>query len=252
MRARNIKPGFFKNEDLSDCSEKARLLFLGLWCYSDREGKFEWRPRKIKAEIFPYENVNIEKILQELNEKNFIYKYDQYGLVVNFLLHQNPHPHESQSKIPNPKENNKYNQCHGVSMTLQEMQVKCNADSLIPDIRIPDVTPKLKIISYGEFKNVKLKEGEYDKLISRCDKKNVDSKIESLSGGIQSKGYRYKDHYATLLNWLRKDGVLRDIQKTPNSRISCPKCTQEMNESELKDGKCPVCLENINSGVPCV
>lgn len=244
MRARNIKPGFFKNEYLSECSDKARLLFLGLWCYSDREGKFEWRPKKIKAEIFPYENVKIEALLEELNKNNFIFKYDGFGLVINFQNHQNPHPHEAKSKIPFPDENIEYNQCHGMSITLQEMSVTCNADIMIPDIMIPDITEKEKVFFYGEFKNVKLREGEYEKLISRCKENIVMDKIEALSGGIKSKGYRYKDHYATLLNWLRKDGNLQDIQGL-KSKITCPDCKSEMKDTELKNGCCPACERKI-------
>jgi len=36
MRARNIKPGFFSNEDLAECSPWSRLCFAGLWLLADR------------------------------------------------------------------------------------------------------------------------------------------------------------------------------------------------------------------------
>lgn len=52
-RARNIKPGFFKNELLAEMPPEIRLLFMGLWCIADREGRFEERPKKIKMELFP-------------------------------------------------------------------------------------------------------------------------------------------------------------------------------------------------------
>ena len=38
MRARNLKPGFFKNETLAEIEPLGRLLFQGLWCMADREG----------------------------------------------------------------------------------------------------------------------------------------------------------------------------------------------------------------------
>ena len=53
-RARNIKPGFFKNEFLADLPFETRLLFIGLWTLADREGRLEDRPRKIKMELFAY------------------------------------------------------------------------------------------------------------------------------------------------------------------------------------------------------
>ena len=43
-RARNIKPGFFKNELLVGLPYEYRLLFIGLWTIADRDGRFEDRP----------------------------------------------------------------------------------------------------------------------------------------------------------------------------------------------------------------
>ena len=136
MRSRNIKPGFFKNEELAEVDPMARILFIGLWCYADREGRFELRPKKIRAEIFPYENVDIESLLHALSCHGFVITWNDngnhYGQIVNFSKHQNPHPHEAQSKIP------EYNQCHDMSLTLHGMSSTSNADSLIPDSLIPD------------------------------------------------------------------------------------------------------------------
>jgi len=112
MRARNIKPGFFKNDCLCSLSIHARYLFAGLWCLADREGRLEDRPQKIKAEIFPYDKVDIEKLLGELAKNNgdhpFILRYQvegkRYIQVVNFKKHQNPHRNERPSIIPSPPE----------------------------------------------------------------------------------------------------------------------------------------------------
>lgn len=104
MRARNIKPGFFQNEDLVECSFGARLLFIGLWCLADREGRLEDRPKKIKMEIFPADNVDCDALLDELKKYNFIIRYEaeggRYIEVVNFAKHQKPHIRESESEIP--------------------------------------------------------------------------------------------------------------------------------------------------------
>ena len=63
MRARNLKPGFFKNEDLAELPFEGRLLFAGLWCLADREGRLEDRPKRIKAEIFAFDSVDVDKLL---------------------------------------------------------------------------------------------------------------------------------------------------------------------------------------------
>ncbi len=246
MRARNIKPGFFKNEEIGDLKYEERLFFIGLWCLADREGFFEKRPKKMAVEIFPYDRSvdeeKIEKMLQNLMSRNLITCNGMYGHVTHFSEHQRPHPHEAKSKIPDEIKKTLNNQCHEMSLHV----TKCKSDIRNIDIRNTDITEKPKFILFGEFQNVKLREGEYEKLKSRCDENILKDKIESLSGGIKSKGYKYKDHYATLLTWLRKDNVLADIQKPVKTRLTCPHCSQEMNVNELKNGNCPVCEGRIN------
>ena len=54
---------------------------------------------------------------------------------------------------------------------------------------------------YGEFKNVLLTDDEYKKV----EELNALSQIENLSSYMASTGKRYKDHYATIKNWDRRD-----------------------------------------------
>lgn len=66
MRARNIKPGFWENEDLGEMSIAGRQLFIGLWCLADREGRLEDRPRKIKGNLFRFDGeIPVEELLAD-------------------------------------------------------------------------------------------------------------------------------------------------------------------------------------------
>ena len=56
----------------------------------------------------------------------------------------------------------------------------------------------------GEFENVLITEEELEKLKERFPY-DWEDKVERLSEYIQSKGKRYKSHYATILAWARKD-----------------------------------------------
>ena len=60
-RARLLKPGFFRNEMLAELPHATRLLFAGLWLISDREGRLEDRPKRIGADIFPYETLDVDQ-----------------------------------------------------------------------------------------------------------------------------------------------------------------------------------------------
>ena len=118
MRARNIKPGFFKNDTLAELDFAGRLLFIGLWGLADRAGRLEDRPKKIKAEIFPYDDVDVDSFLGELAKRSFIIRYEvdgnRYIQIVNFDKHQNPHPRETPSNIPAPAGSC---QCNALDMT---------------------------------------------------------------------------------------------------------------------------------------
>lgn len=78
-RARNIKPGFYRNEDLAECSIWARHIYPGLWMLADREGRLEDRPKRIRAELLPFDMVDVEPLLEELAVRGFIDRYEQDG-----------------------------------------------------------------------------------------------------------------------------------------------------------------------------
>lgn len=105
-RARNIKPGFFLNEKLAESPPLTRLLFQGLWCHADREGRLENRPKRLKAAILPYDECDVIKMLSDLESKGFLIVYgsnnSEFIQIVNFTKHQNPNIKEAASTIPAP------------------------------------------------------------------------------------------------------------------------------------------------------
>lgn len=107
-RIRTVKPDLFKHEGVADLPAMARLLFIGLFTLADVEGKLEDRPKRIKAEVFPYDNLNIEDLLLRLQSAGFIIRYEVGEMKViqipTFSKHQKFQTKELQagSKLPNP------------------------------------------------------------------------------------------------------------------------------------------------------
>lgn len=103
-RSRNIKPGFFSNEHLAELDFATRLLFIGMWTEADREGRLEDRPRRLKMALFPADNVDINRMLDDLDHLGFIKRYTVGDVkaiqVINWAKHQNPHVKEAKSTIP--------------------------------------------------------------------------------------------------------------------------------------------------------
>lgn len=140
-RARNIKPGFFANEDLAEIEPIGRLLFIGLWTLADRDGRLEDRPKRIKGELFPYDNCDINALLDDLQKYGFILRYEvdggKYIQIVNFSKHQNPHPKEPSKGFPIP-ETDKQVVSREKKLQATDKQVAKNADILNPDILNPE------------------------------------------------------------------------------------------------------------------
>jgi len=120
-RTRLIKPGFFTNDVLAEVSAAGRLLFAGLWTIADRAGRLEDRPKRIKAELLPFDSVNVDKLLDSLAERGFIARYESGGQrviqIVSFARHQSPHPKEPPSKFPSMDESLTY-QCLDTDKTV--------------------------------------------------------------------------------------------------------------------------------------
>lgn len=159
-RARNIKPSFFTNDELSELEPLARLLFIGMWTIADFKGCFEYKPKRIKVQLLPYDDCDIESLAINLDKSGFISIYsvlDQlYIKVLNFDKHQNPHKNEKDkgSEIPDISEADFfYCEKHNNVSDLQNIENNRDkngtahdknetdrADSLnlIPSILIPD------------------------------------------------------------------------------------------------------------------
>ena len=110
-RARNIKPSFFQDDKLGELPIYSRMAFIGLWTLSDFKGCLEFRPKMLKVQLLPYDECNIEEVVNALEEARFIRYYSiqgkRYIKIVNFEKHQNPHKNEREagSDIPDYVEN---------------------------------------------------------------------------------------------------------------------------------------------------
>jgi hypothetical protein len=74
------------------------------------------------------------------------------------------------------------------------------------EIKEKDIPYGISKKKYGEFENVMLDGQEHGKLVDSLGDKNAAEYIERLSAYLAQTGHRYKSHYATILNWWRKDG----------------------------------------------
>lgn len=105
-RIRTIKPEFFLDDELAELPPLTRLLFIGLWTLADCEGRLEDRPKRIRAQIHPFDDGDTGAMLQALHDYGFIHRYAVAGIryieVRNFKKHQRitGKEAEGQSSLP--------------------------------------------------------------------------------------------------------------------------------------------------------
>lgn len=149
-RARNIKPGFFRNAELVELPFETRLLFIGLWTLADREGRLEDRPKQIKMEIFPADQCDVGSMLDQLCASGFISRYevdgDRFIEVLNFIKHQDPHYKEKASEIPPPSGKENFIKATGVTRKqrqriLERDQYVCQSCGATEHLCIDHIMP---------------------------------------------------------------------------------------------------------------
>jgi hypothetical protein len=112
MHIRTVKPDFFRHEGLYELEKRVklpvRLAFEGLWCAADREGRFEWKPRHLKLDILPWDEINFAAVLDALHGAGFVLRYRvedrEFGVIPSFSEHQQINNKEAASKIPPPSD----------------------------------------------------------------------------------------------------------------------------------------------------
>ena len=58
---------------------------------------------------------------------------------------------------------------------------------------------------YGAYGRVMLTDGGYEELIKRFGREKVDELIDRLSWKLHQKNYKFKDHYAVIVEWIEEE-----------------------------------------------
>jgi hypothetical protein len=114
-RIRTVKPEFFQHERLHEAEVESglplRLAFVGLWTQCDREGRFEWRPARLKLNILPWDDVDFSRVLDALVTRGFVVQYtvdgQEIGAIPSWRKHQVINNRESASELPEQPKNKK-------------------------------------------------------------------------------------------------------------------------------------------------
>lgn len=152
-RARNIKPSFFTNEQVSDNCPLGRLLFIGLWTMADYKGDLEWKEKTLKIQILPWDECSVKQLAINLDKSGLVRFYSDgnkiYLNIPNFEKHQNPHKNERDkgSDIPH------YSDSMRQVIDLQGLTINRDLSGLKPEYSHSDRADSLLLIPDSSILN---------------------------------------------------------------------------------------------------
>lgn len=218
-KTRYVKDSFWTDPYIEKCTPDEKLVFLYLLTnpQCNIAGVYEIRTKRIAYET-GYDIEVIETILGRLERDNKILIVADFIVIINHIKHQSlgSKTAEGINRIIDsyPQEIIElFEKKPYFTEDSDEYEVyilKNDIPHIYPiqgAVKIPYSKVKLsKVIynNYSEFKNVKLTDEEYQKLIEKIGVDNTNLLIEELGGYIASTKKKYANHYATLQNWARR------------------------------------------------
>lgn len=237
-RKRMISPEIWQSEDFSKLSILARLTFIGLFSNADDEGRGRAKAAYLKSIIYPYDEgmrvADIDKALSEIAQNMSVtfYTHDgnEYYFLDNWCAWQKVEKPQT-SKIPALSDRKNI-----IRRLINEESE--NVRRLVPPNRIEEnrieKKENINARARGEFGNVLLTDSEYGKLKERFSEDQTKKAIEELSVYMQSKGKAYKDYYATLINWIKRNMEAEEKNLTvKNSLNSANSHNRKYTKEEL-------------------
>ena len=149
-RIRTIKPEFFRHEGLFELERETglpvRVAFAGLWTAADREGRFKWRPKQLKLDCVPYDEIDFSRVLDALTTRGFIARYEvggeDFGCIPSWNEHQVINNRESPSDLP----------------SIENGTLKSNTSTRAPRVNDACSTPLVQVQGEGKGREGKGRE----------------------------------------------------------------------------------------------
>lgn len=206
-RKRMIDPEFFLDEDLSKASPEARLLYIGTWGLADdNNATFPDRPDWIKAQVFPYENVDTRRLLDELSMLGKLVLFEENGKkywhIKNFFKHQRV-DRPSKEKYPAFTSSNR----KGAS-TLDEGSTRARTEVKLSKENISNTNTSSTDVDDAEYNDPRFDFfwKEYPKKVGKGAAWKSWKKIKNLSDAKARKICETLRLYKATKDWKKEDG----------------------------------------------
>lgn len=204
-RIRTVKPEFFTSEDIVALSPHARLLYIGLWCEADREGRLQWKPNTLKLRYLPSDDCDIGQLADELLARGLVVLYGPgHAFIPKFNEHQHINPREAASKLPDPDASPRVSDASARVKSKIDAQVGREGKGKEGEETRQDASQSKSVrktaipAGFGISERVQRWAGEkgYTRLPER---------LERFVSVARAKGYQYIDWDEAFMNAIRDD-----------------------------------------------
>lgn len=226
--------------------QSTQLLYFHLSMRADDDG-FINNPKSIMRNVGCKEDD-----IRILSGKKFIIPFES-GIVVikHWKIHnyiQKDRYHETKYKEEkatlNTDENGAYTRCIQ-DVSKMDTQVRLGKDSIdkVSNKEAHDKPAKPQKHKHGEYAHVLLTSDEYLRLSEEWGEQELTRMIKTLDEGIETKGYKYKNHCLALRKWRENEKTTTIYSKQPqvSEKKICPSCG-----STLTGLFCKTCLTQYN------
>lgn len=234
-RIRSIKPEFWVSEQVAECSTNARLTFIGLWNFADDNGVHPAKPKTLKAELYPMDDVTSGQVaewVEELLRVGLLASFESggegYWHITGWSRHQKIDRPSFKYPAP-PKDGNSANPARALDEHSPKArrapppgedrsgEDRSGEEGHSPKARTtPKRAPTKTQMPEGFGVSERVKAWAAEKGHSTAD---LELHLEAFRGKATAKGYTYADWDAAFMEAIRQDWAkLRAVNQANGSR----------------------------------
>lgn len=246
-RQRIINPEFWLDEQIASCVFPARLLYIGIWNFSDDYGVIEDSVMKLKAQIFPYDDMDVAPHRLVLIDLGKLIPFEADGkawlYIKNFLKYQRV---EKPSKFRNPVPPTDILGVESGNPTLpftseeKGSEVKRNKAKRSEE----NTRQKLSFKNLGELQEYIRTNTIYPELIEKYPDRDYEFQIKKMSNWWLETYGKYPDKpMSALTNWLERTTADPDLVE---KRVQQNKRELEVDAKKKAEQEKPVNPETLD------
>jgi len=211
MSKRMIHENITTSDKFANISYQAECLYFRLLTQTDDYGNTRASSGYVKDICFPRKKMDknisydlVEKWLQELIKIGLVIKYK-----VNEIYYLHFFKFEDFQTLRKDRLKNSSIPCYEpLRSNGCQMSADCPHELEVElELEVNKKEKEFKIFDNEDLKHLKITEQENQKLLNTYTFSDINNYYEKLSLYIGSTGKRYKSHYMTILNWLKRDGI---------------------------------------------